>query len=48
MSLKVMLRTGTAVAFEVAFLGAAVVVVAFVAFDGSLMLYKIFSQSISS
>jgi len=43
-----MLRTGTTVAFAVAFLGAVTVVVAFVELDGSEMLNKIRSQSISS
>jgi lipopolysaccharide export LptBFGC system permease protein LptF len=46
MSIKVMLRT--AVAFAVPFTGTSTGVVEFVAFDGSVMLYKILSQSISS
>jgi len=46
MSIKVMLRT--AVAFAVPFTGTSTGVVEFVAFDGSVMLYKILSQSINS
>jgi hypothetical protein len=50
MSIKVMLRTAVAfaVAFAVPFLGTSTGVVEFVAFEGSEMLYKICSQSISS
>lgn len=46
MSIKVMLRT--AVAFAVPFTGTSTGVVEFVEFEGSEMLYKIRSQSISS